>query len=227
MTLDFYFRAFSISRKADNHARSVPLEASRPEEIRKRKSSGGIDDFFSSRGDSFKGQWYRLESYSKARKGTLRGGFILLFRWRRESEARITPTPTPTTTTTSTSTTSSPSSPSSPWRDDLDFTRCAREGRFTIHKTTRRIELSSLARSLRQLPVPFATGRAARICIIPFASTILIGGLFQSLSLRIFAFALLYLPWPAAPRRSHSSPSHPLLNSDPDVFSPRLYFLLL
>lgn len=29
-----------------------------------------------------------------------------------------------------------------------------------------------------------------RICIIPFASTILIGGLFQSLSLRIFAFAL-------------------------------------
>lgn len=46
MTLDFYFRAFSISRKADNHARSVPLEANRPEEIRKRKSSGGIDDFF-------------------------------------------------------------------------------------------------------------------------------------------------------------------------------------
>lgn len=48
---------------------------------------------------------------------------------------------------------SSPSSPSSsPWRDNLGFTRRAREGRFTIHKTTRRIELSSLA--LRQLPEP-------------------------------------------------------------------------
>lgn len=123
------------------------------------------------------------------------------------------------------------SPPPSPWRDDLDFTRCAREGRFTIHKTTRRIELSSLA--LRQLPVPSATGRAARICIIPFASTILIGGLFQSLSLRIFAFALLYLPQPAAlvpasgtlRRRGR----HPLLNSDPASFSfhPRLFLLPL
>jgi hypothetical protein len=76
--------------------------------------------------------------------------------------------------------------------------RAAREGRFTIHKTTRRIELSPL-RAAAQLPVPFATERAARICIIPFASTILIGGLFQSLSLRIFAFALLYLPRPLCP----------------------------
>lgn len=59
-------------------------------------------------------------------------GFILLFRSRRAKRwsARITVTSSP--------------SPS-PWRDDLDFTRRAREGRFTIHKTTRRIELSSLA----------------------------------------------------------------------------------
>lgn len=52
----------------------------------------------------------------------------------------------------SSSSSSSPSPSSSPWRDNLGFTRRAREGRFTIHKTTRRIELSSLA--LRQLPEP-------------------------------------------------------------------------
>lgn len=68
---------------------------------------------------------------------------------RREWSAQITPTPT-------SSSSSSPSPCSSPWRDNLGFTRRAREGRFTIHKTTRRIELSSLA--LRQLP-PVAGGR--------------------------------------------------------------------
>jgi len=90
--------------------------------------------------------------------------------------------------------------------------RVAREGRFTIHKTTRRIELSPL-RAAAQLPVPFATGRAARICIIPFASTILIGGLFQSLSLRIFAFALLYLPRPPCPPLPSTAPSRAPLST--------------
>lgn len=41
--------------------------------------------------------------------------------------------------------------------EKVSVSRGAREGRFTIHKTTRRIELSSL--TLRQLPVSSATGR--------------------------------------------------------------------
>ena len=117
------------------------------------------------------------------------------------------------------------------WRSRFHAEWRAREGRFTIHKTTRRIELSSLA--LRQLPVPFATGRAARICIIPFASTILIGGLFQSLSLRIFAFALLYPLPPSAsachPRCSvpfpppwYPLPSYLFLAASPSAF-PKLW----
>lgn len=65
-----------------------------------------------------------------------------------------------------------------------------REARFTIHKTTRWIELSERCGSCQFVPGS-ARAPTARICIIPFTSTILIGGLFQSLSPRIFALLLL------------------------------------
>lgn len=64
------------------------------------------------------------------------------------------------------------------------------EARFTIHKTTRWIELSERCGSCQSVPGS-ARAPTARICIIPFTSTILIGGLFQSLSPRIFALLLL------------------------------------
>lgn len=64
------------------------------------------------------------------------------------------------------------------------------EGRFTIHKTTRWIELSERCGSCQSVPGS-VRAPTARICIIPFTSTILIGGLFQSLSPRIFALLLL------------------------------------
>lgn len=97
-------------------------EATRLEEIRERKSSLFIDDFFS-RGDSFKGQWYRLESYSKDRKGTLRDGLILLFRARGDSVRAVT---TVTTVTTRTSSSTPSSSPAHRARDEISISRGAR-----------------------------------------------------------------------------------------------------
>lgn len=73
-----FFRAFLISRKADNHeARGIRLIRIAWSEIHKRKFSE-VSTIFFSRGDSFKGQWYRLESYSKDRKGTLRDGRYII-----------------------------------------------------------------------------------------------------------------------------------------------------
>lgn len=81
-----------------------------------------------------------------------------------------------------------------PSRDyGFSFTRMGGGGggaRFTIHKTTRWIELSERCGSCQSVPGS-ARAPTARICIIPFTSTILIGGLFQSLSPRIFALLLL------------------------------------
>lgn len=166
--------------------------------------------------------------YSKDRKGTLWTGVTLLFRPERAARTQHAdhvgvgdavpslPSPWSPSLPSSSSSSSSPllslssSSFSSPVeRESLGFTSGARNGRFTIHKTTRWIELSSLA--LRQLPVPSAAGRA-RICIIPFASTILIGGLFQSLSLRIFAFARCSTSPPAHRYPPSSSPVTPPLS---------------
>lgn len=78
------------------------------------------------------------------------------------------------------------------------------EGRFTIHKTTRWIELSERCGSCQSVPGS-VRAPTARICIIPFMSTILIGGLFQSLSPRIFA--LLLLSFLHTPLPSHAPPS--------------------
>lgn len=76
--MPFFFRAFLISGKADNHeARGIRLIRIAWSEIHKRKFSG-VSTIFFSRGDSFKGQWYRLESYSKDRKGTLRDGRYII-----------------------------------------------------------------------------------------------------------------------------------------------------
>lgn len=167
--------------------------------------SGRRRSFFFSRGGSFRRQWYHRRiprAILKTVKGTLRCRRDIIIpleasetsaRTERADHLDVNGRIVVIVVTVSSSSFST-----------ISVSRGARgTARFTIHKTTRRIELSSLA--LRQLPAPFATGRAARICIIPFASTILIGGLFQSLSLRIFAFALLYLPRPACLRSLHPS----------------------
>lgn len=98
-------------------------------------------------------------------------------------------------------------------RRSFSFTGTGK-GRFTIHKTTRWIELSERCGSCQS--VPALSAHPPRICIIPFTSTILIGGLFQSLSPRIFALLLLSLPTfflhlhPRAVSRDHVRLSFPI-----------------
>lgn len=105
-----------------------------------------------------------------------------------------------------------------PSRDySFSFTRVGGgKARFTIHKTTRWIELSERCGSCQSVPGS-VRAPTARICIIPFTSTILIGGLFQSLSPRIFALLLLSflhtpLP-PSSPNGGFVRPIHFLLLS--------------
>lgn len=105
-----------------------------------------------------------------------------------------------------------------PSRDySFSFTRVGGgKARFTIHKTTRWIELSERCGSCQSVPGS-VRAPTARICIIPFTSTILIGGLFQSLSPRIFALLLLsflHTPLsPSSPNGGFVRPIHFLLLS--------------